>query len=208
MPSLPASYSPAELAYLHSSLSATPPIRPDARTAAQFRPLTAETDVLPSTNGSAHLSFSDGSEAIVGVKAEVERTKAVAGLGEVREEGEDVEMQDVGASAMKKTGRGEWVELSIDISGLRDDDTLLVFLGEMMREALLSGGALTESLIINRGWHWKLYIDVCAPSFFLFHTMPFQMRVELGNTMLTRRISRSSFSRHSPPRLYLFPCLA
>lgn len=159
MPSLPTSLSPAELAFLHSSLSATPPIRPDSRTAVQFRPLTAETDVLPSTNGSAHLSFSDGSEAIVGVKAEVEKTKAlrVMGLGE----GDDEELQDAGAAQVKYIGsRVDWVDLSIDISGLRDDDPLLVFLSEMMREALLSGGGLTDSLVINHGWHWKLCIDV------------------------------------------------
>ncbi|OTA57254.1 hypothetical protein K449DRAFT_398645 [Hypoxylon sp. EC38] len=45
--------SPAELAYLHSALRLTPPVRPDGRTATQFRPLTAETGVLPGTNGSA-----------------------------------------------------------------------------------------------------------------------------------------------------------
>src|SRR2546421_12446157 len=67
--------SPAELSYLHTSLSLTPPIRPDARTTTQFRPLVAETDILPSTNGSARICFADGTEAIVGVKAEVEKTQ-------------------------------------------------------------------------------------------------------------------------------------
>ncbi|EEY17571.1 conserved hypothetical protein [Verticillium alfalfae VaMs.102] len=66
--------SPAELAYLHSSLSLTPPIRPDGRTPTQFRPLTAETGILPGTNGSARVCFSDGTEAIVGIKAELEKT--------------------------------------------------------------------------------------------------------------------------------------
>ena len=66
--------SPAELSFLHSSLSSTPPIRPDLRTPTQFRPLVAETEILPSTNGSARICFSDGTEAIVGIKAEVERT--------------------------------------------------------------------------------------------------------------------------------------
>ncbi len=65
--------SPAELAYLHSSLSLSPPIRPDLRAPTQFRPLVAETDILPGTNGSARICFADGSEAIVGVKAEVEK---------------------------------------------------------------------------------------------------------------------------------------
>ncbi|EXJ54176.1 hypothetical protein A1O7_09513 [Cladophialophora yegresii CBS 114405] len=71
-------FSPAELAYLHTSLSSTPPIRPDARPSpTDFRALRAETGVLPSVNGSAHVGFSDGREAIVGVKLEVERTFSV-----------------------------------------------------------------------------------------------------------------------------------
>jgi exosome complex component RRP42 len=71
--------SPAELAYLHSSLSLTPPIRPDSRSPTQFRPLIAETDILPGTNGSARICFADGTEAIVGVKAAVEKTSTSSG---------------------------------------------------------------------------------------------------------------------------------
>ncbi|KAK0313143.1 Exosome complex component rrp42 [Friedmanniomyces endolithicus] len=66
--------SPAELQYLHTSLSQNPPIRPDGRSPTQFRPLVAETDILSSTNGSARICFPDGTEAMVGVKAEVEKT--------------------------------------------------------------------------------------------------------------------------------------
>ncbi|KAI1343949.1 ribosomal protein S5 domain 2-type protein [Xylariaceae sp. FL0016] len=69
--------SPAELAYLHNSLSLTPPIRPDGRAPTQFRPLTAETGILPGTNGSARVCFADGTEAVVGVKAEVERSRVL-----------------------------------------------------------------------------------------------------------------------------------
>ncbi|KKZ64192.1 hypothetical protein EMCG_01540, partial [[Emmonsia] crescens] len=69
------SLSPAELSYLHTSLSYPHnPIRTDGRAATQFRPLTAETDILPGANGSARIGFADGTQAIVGVKAEVERT--------------------------------------------------------------------------------------------------------------------------------------
>ena len=81
--------SPAELAYLHDSLSLTPPIRPDGRTPTQFRPLVAETGILPGTNGSARICFADGTEAIVGVKAEVERTRGTFAEGE--EEGSRLE---------------------------------------------------------------------------------------------------------------------
>ena len=60
--------SPAELAYLHSSLSLQPPIRPDGRTSDQFRPLTAETGILPGTNGSARVCFADGTELKIRVE--------------------------------------------------------------------------------------------------------------------------------------------
>jgi len=158
--------SPAELSYLHTSLSLTPPIRPDARTPTQFRPLSAETDVLPGTNGSAHLSFTDGSEAIVGIKAEVERSKHDIYR---HEEEEDVDMDD-GNNNIR--GENEWLEMSIEIPGFRDDDALPVFLSEMMREALLAGGGLTDRLVINRGWHWRIYIDVCSFFFLSSNTCP------------------------------------
>ncbi|CAF9942211.1 hypothetical protein IMSHALPRED_003417, partial [Imshaugia aleurites] len=73
----PTLLSPSELSYLHTSLSLHPPIRPDARPPTSFRPLVAETDLLPSANGSARLCFADGTEAIVGVKAEVEKAHGV-----------------------------------------------------------------------------------------------------------------------------------
>ena len=147
MPSF--AFSPAELAYLHKSLTLTPPIRSDSRTATQFRPLTAETDLLPLTNGSAHLSFSDGSEALVGVKADVDRT--------AHTEAEDGEIQ-----AGTQTGDPSWVSLAVDLPTLRDDDSNLVFLSEMLRESLVSSStpSLPDALVINRNWHWKLYIDV------------------------------------------------
>ena len=69
--------SPAELSYLHTSLSHTPPIRPDGRAPSQFRPLVAETSILPSTNGSARICFADGTEAVVGIKAEVEKSRPI-----------------------------------------------------------------------------------------------------------------------------------
>lgn len=146
--------SPPELSYLHSSLTLTPPIRTDSRSATQFRPLIAEPDILPGTNGSARICFADGTEAIVGVKAEVEKSPARENARrEVREE------MDGGG---EEGGRGasEWVELTIEIPGYRDDDALPVFLAAMLNEALLATGDLPERLWINRRFHWKLYIDV------------------------------------------------
>lgn len=69
------------------------------------------------------------------------------------------------------------MQMSIEIPGFRDDDALPVFLAEMMREPLVESvssggkggngreegemeGGLKGRLVINRRWHWRLYIDV------------------------------------------------
>ena len=167
--------SPAELSYLHESLSQIPPVRPDGRSPTQFRPLVAETDILPSANGSARICFADGTEAIVGVKAEVEKAQGVfTATGETRAEGVlglgnggggDVNMEDEddgeeSQSGKKERGEESWVEVSIEIPGMRDDDALPIFLSAMLTEALLSDGELKDRLVINRRFHWRLYVDV------------------------------------------------
>ncbi|PTB71613.1 hypothetical protein M440DRAFT_1442537 [Trichoderma longibrachiatum ATCC 18648] len=146
--------SPAELAYLHSSLSLSPPIRPDGRTAKQFRPLTAETGILPGTNGSARVCLADGTEAIVGVKAEIEKTADPLG-----DDGE-------------RYREGEWLEMTVEIPGLRDDDAGTVFLAELLREALLADGELAKKLWINRRFHWRLYLDILLISPPLSYPLP------------------------------------
>jgi exosome complex component RRP42 len=164
--------SPAELSYLHTSLSLHPPIRPDARSPTQFRPLIAETDILPGTNGSARICFADGTEAIVGIKAEVEKSTAkpgpstgiVAGVATADDE-EDDEDKEVG-----RAGENAWVEVTVEIPGFRDDDAMPVFLAALLSEALLADGDFTRRLWINSRFHWRLYIDVCTTitSQFLF----------------------------------------
>ena len=156
--------SPAELSYLHTSLSLNPPIRPDARTAAQFRPLVAETDILPGTNGSARICFADGTEAIVGIKAEVEKSRPIYqqtmdGL-DLSAAGADDEEDGDESTGMMGNGLNEWVELSVEIPGFRDDDSMPVFLSAMLSEAMLADGEFTRRLWINRRYHWKLYVDV------------------------------------------------
>lgn len=160
--------SPAELSYLHTSISLTPPIRPDGRSPTTFRPLTAETEILPSTNGSARICFADGTEAIVGVKAEVEKSSripaaTIRSLTEA-EKGKDVDMGGADGSelGLGKKGRGDksWVEMSIDVPGFRDDDPLPIFLASLLNEALHARGELVDKLYINERFHWKLYIDV------------------------------------------------
>lgn len=171
--------SPAELSYLHTSLSQNPPIRPDGRSPTQFRPLVAETDILPTANGSARICFADGTEAVVGVKAEVEKTKSSSPFappvvgGERAAEGGDVDMDSDSDGGVglgngndeegKFQGEDEWIELSIEIPGMRDDDALPIFLSAMLREALLAERGLQDRLWINRRFHWRLYVDVRLP---------------------------------------------
>src|ERR1700688_9547 len=103
--------SPAELSYLHTSLSLTPTIRPDGRTPSQFRPLIAETNILPGTNGSARICFADGTEAIVGIKAEVEKSRPSYQDQNIGGDDDDEEDEDTRRSekeAEQKKGLNEW----------------------------------------------------------------------------------------------------
>ncbi|TVY29726.1 Exosome complex component [Lachnellula hyalina] len=152
--------SPAELSYLHTSLSLHPPIRPDGRSATDFRPLHAETELLPGTYGSARICFADGTEAVVGVKAEVEKSvPSYVGHGE-------------GGGGDEEKGRNEWVEIGVEIPGMRDDDSMPVFLAAMLSESLLADGAFTARLWINSRFHWKLYLDILLLSQPLSYPLP------------------------------------
>lgn len=166
----PTLLSPSELSYLHTSLSLTPPIRPDARSPTSFCPLVAETDLLPFANGSARLCFADGTEAIVGVKAEIEKAPGVGNerwydnMGE-EELGEDEEMEGVegdqrGGNQDSDSGEDKWIEVTVDMPGQREDDAMVVFLAQMIHEGLVADGGLRTRLVINARWHWRLYIDV------------------------------------------------
>lgn len=155
--------SPAELSYLHESLSLVPPVRPDGRTPTQFRPLIAESSILPAANGSARVCFADGTEAIVGVKAEVEKSQWRPGASEDRQDEAEDDDDDVDTgrpSQQKAAGESSWVEMSIEVPGYRDDDALPIFLSAMLTEALVADGKLKDRLYINRRFHWKLYLDV------------------------------------------------
>lgn len=170
--------SPPHLAYLHSSLSLTPPIRPDARAPTSFRPLRAETDLLPAANGSARICFADGTEAVVGVRAEVERTvKAGEQRAWTKDEGGVHRADDDGG----ERGDDAWVEVTVEMAGLSlqlqqqqqrggggDEEGGLVFLEQMLREGLLADGTLTARLALGRRWHWRLLVDVRICDFFNF----------------------------------------
>jgi exosome complex component RRP42 len=76
---------------------------------------------------------------------------------------DDANADDEGGAARNQHGgRGDndWLEMSIEIPGLRDDDALPVFLAAMLTEALLADGAVRDRLWINSRFHWRLYIDV------------------------------------------------
>jgi exosome complex component RRP42 len=142
----------------------------------------AETDILPSANGSARVCFADGTEAIVGVKAEVEKSQWRPATGEhgLRLGSMDVDDDDQNedgdgqgrADAARGVGRNEWVEMSIEVPGYRDDDALPTFLAAMLTEALLASGELKDRLWINRRFHWKLYIDILLLSPPLSYPLP------------------------------------
>jgi exosome complex component RRP42 len=150
--------SPAELSFLRSTLSQTPPLRLDVTKGPRdFRSMRAEYDVLPSANGSARIALEDGTEALVGVKAEVEKTPQRPVLGE--QDHVDMSNGDEHSDG-KGQGQNGWVEVGVDVPGFRDDDALPVFLASMLAESLLASGELKDRLYINRRFHWKLYIDV------------------------------------------------
>ncbi|KAB8338960.1 hypothetical protein FH972_021900 [Carpinus fangiana] len=165
--------SPPELHFLSSSLSQTPPIRPDLRSATQFRPLVAETNVLPSTNGSARVCFSDGTEAVAGVKLELERSPPSRSISST---GTDTRNEEVRSTNEFRTtlvqGSDAWLEVSIEIPGFRDDESLPMFLAAMLSEALLANGNVQDKLWINDRWHWKLYIDILSLSPPLSYPLP------------------------------------
>jgi exosome complex component RRP42 len=149
--------SPAELSFLRSTLVQQPPIRVDVTKGPRdFRSMRAEYDVLPGANGSARIALEDGTEALVGVKAEVERTPQRPSLGQQ----EDVEMRDEDVDESKGKGQNSWLEMSVEVPGFREDDSLPVFLASMLKESLLASGELKDRLYINRRFHWKLYVDV------------------------------------------------
>lgn len=116
------------------------------------------------------------------MKAEVEKTVLAADTLDSRslaQHGDALNREGEQGSAAV-SGQGEWVQMSIEIPGFRDDDALPVFLSEMMRESLVGSvaggngdaakemaGGLKGRLVINKRWHWRLYIDVSFEDRFL-----------------------------------------
>lgn len=126
-----AMFSTAELSYLRDSLKSQPPIRPDGRSATQFRPLEASTGFLPTANGSARVRTADGAECIVGIKAKVAREPI----------------------------QSELINVDVDIAGTRDDHPLPHLLGRTFKSALDTSSSLTAALKISSKYSFKLFID-------------------------------------------------
>ena len=181
-------FSPAELSYLHTSLSASPPIRPDLRTPTDFRPVVAESTILPTANGSARVCFPDGTEAVVGIKAEVERTSRQYRPTAGTTFSDHPTEFDEGDSTQNTT----WITATLDIPGHRDDDPLPTFLSSLLQESLLSSRALHPKLRLNARWHWRLFIDILLLSPPLSYPLPLlslTVHLALLDTRLPRRVS-------------------
>lgn len=216
-------FSPAELSYLYTSLALPDgSIRPDGRSPTQFRPLTAETGILPGASGSARIGFADGTQAIVGIKAEVEKTVLPSDTLDLRQlhlqdqanyaGGDDADGGRERSSAT--AGQSSWVQMSIEIPGFRDDDALPVFLSEMMRESLVgsaataTGGSDSESrgkfaglkgrLVINRRWHWRLYLDILLLSPPLSYPLPL-LSLTTHLALLSTRLPKLKSKKEEDP---------
>jgi exosome complex component RRP42 len=130
-------FSPAELSYLKVSLESRPPVRPDGRGEAQFRPVEATTDFLPTANGSARVRTADGGECIVGVKAKVVLTHKEPQL----------------------------VATDVDVQGLRDQHQLPRLLESIFDSLLNDMPEIRSRLRLTTRYSYKLYIDSLIVSY-------------------------------------------
>lgn len=101
----------------------------------------------------------------MGVKAEVEKSANRLGRGAQLDEARVADDDDdEGDENIRKDdgrmGDNAWVEVTVEIPGFRDDDSMPVFLAALLNEALVADGEFTRRLWINSRFHWKLYIDV------------------------------------------------
>lgn len=75
----------------------------------------------------------------------------------------DEDMDEERGRQARGKGQDSWIEVTIDMPGFgRDDDGVVVFLAQMLQEGLVADGGLRDRLWIGWGWHWKIYVDVCA----------------------------------------------
>ena len=155
--------SPPELSYLYTSLTSSPPLRPDLRSLTQYRPYSIQTDILSTANGSARITWGtgrQGGDVLVVVKAQindsVELSNGVYG-GKV--------FVDVYASSLFP-----FVVVIINVDGNSDgDEDATTFFVETLASLLLprqfsSYGIDLRSLLITESKAWHVWID-CVVSF-------------------------------------------
>src|SRR5579862_1424116 len=66
--------SPPELSYLYTSLTSSPPLRPDSRSLTDYRSYSIQTDFIATANGSVRLTWGtgqQGGDVLVVVKAQI-----------------------------------------------------------------------------------------------------------------------------------------
>lgn len=136
--------SPAELAYLKTSLEGKDPVRPDARSLNQFRPLQASSNFLPTANGSARVRTADGGECIVGVKSKVVL---------------------LNASPDKPYPVDQLVSVEVEIAGLKDGHAFPSMIASTIQQMLINSQILGgERLKLTSRFAFKLYIDALVLS--------------------------------------------
>ena len=144
------------------------------------------------------MSLADGSEALVGVKAEIQKTSGGNTTRRLDEEMDkklslDDPITPIAALKSRSKADPNWISLNIDISTLRDDDSLLVFFSETLREPILtttSDKSLADRLVINRNWHWHLHIDVLLLSPFTASSTSYPLPLLSLATHLALRSTR------------------
>lgn len=136
--------SPAELSYLRTSLESIPPVRPDARSVSQFRPLQAASNFLPTANGSARVRTADGGECIVGIKAKVVRLNSLPD---------------------KEYPVDQLVSVEVDIVSLKDGHASPAMIASTLQQMLINSQILGgERLKLTSRFAFKLYIDALVIS--------------------------------------------
>lgn len=158
--------SPAEYSYLRTSLESDPPIRTDARSFSQYRPLQAATNFMPTCYGSARVRTADGGECIVGIKAKVTRTSSPTSslITEAQVDNATASSEST-QSVPKPAPLPQLIKVNVDMAGVRDDDPTLVNIGSTLQRLLQESPILTaEKLRLTSRFSFTLYVDALVLS--------------------------------------------
>src|SRR5271154_2249716 len=150
--------SPPELSYLYTSLTSSPPLRPDLRTQTQFRPYSIQTDFLSTANGSARISWGtgrQGGDVLVVIKAQIDNSIQLSnGI--------------YGGKVSIDVYSPHLVGLCVDCGSDGEEET--TFLVESLESVICprqyssSYGIDVRSLAITDTKAWHIFIDCVVPS--------------------------------------------